>query len=615
MMKKIDFTFSDLIAGYVKHYDSVNCAFSLETSDGREFMVYLPSTLSADTLTAEYLCNLGEDHKDAKEKLNELLVPNKYLFVYGLFYPDSQNDEYKFEAKHIVFPGFADEEYRFEEQDWWIKQIRELADFYLKGEFRDGKIDYHNYRTSLSITDETEDQRQETDTMSRLVYGFATAYLLTGEERYLEAAQKGTQYLRDKLMLEDPDEDTCFWYHAMDIKDDGSEHKVLASDFIDDHGAIPCYEQIYALVGPTQTYRITGDPQTLEDIKKTVNTFNRYFKDQSEKGGFFSHIDPFKKDPHSKYLGNNRAKKNWNSIGDHAPAYLINLWLATGADEYADFLEDIFDTIVKHFPDYKHSPFVQERYNENWTPDTNWSWQQNRAIVGHNLKIAWNLMRMHNLTPKQEYIELAKKIAEKMPSVGSDLQRGGWYDMLERIKRPGEEYHRFIWGDRKVWWQQEQGILAYLILYGILKRPEYLRLGRESASFYNAWFLDIQSGGIYFSVLANGIPYLLGTERDEGSHSKAGYHAFELAYLAAVYINFLIKNKDMDFYFKPTPNGFKDNILRVSPDILPAGKVRIKEVWINGCEYDAFDAENLTIILPDNQPEMKIRVRLSPSMY
>ena len=36
-------------------------------------------------------------------------------------------------------------------------------------------------------------------------------------------------------------------------------------------------------------------------------------------------------------MGRNRAKKNWNSVGDHAPAYLINLFLATGEKEYADF--------------------------------------------------------------------------------------------------------------------------------------------------------------------------------------------------------------------------------------------------------------------------------------
>ena len=64
---------------------------------------------------------------------------------------------------------------------------------------------------------------------------------------------------------------------------------------------------------------------------------------------------------------------------------------------------------------------------------------------------------------------------------------------------------------------------------------EALRLGREAAAYYNAFFFDYEEGSVYFNVLANGIPYLLGTERQKGSHSMAGYHSFELAYLATVY--------------------------------------------------------------------------------
>ena len=36
------------------------------------------------------------------------------------------------------------------------------------------------------------------------------------------------------------------------------------------------------------------------------------------------------------------------------------MWLATGAEEHAKFLEETFDTIAKRFPDYDHSPFVNE---------------------------------------------------------------------------------------------------------------------------------------------------------------------------------------------------------------------------------------------------------------
>lgn len=606
-MNELTFTFSDTIAGYVTRFDATKNLFGLKTTDGREFQILLTATTYA-----ELVRNLGEAYHDATGQMKEMLTAGRYLYAYGTFYPEG--GQQKFEAKHLVFVGRKENEYRFESPDWWINQLRHLADFYVKAQFGDGEIDFANYRTNLSLSGtKTASGRQETDTISRLVYGFATAFLLTGEDRYLEAAKKGTDYLREHLRFEDKSEGICYWYHAVDRRPDGTEQKIFASEFGDDYDAIPCYEQIYALAGPTQTFRITGDPHILSDIRATINLFNRHFRDRSEKGGFYSHIDPITLSANSDSLGHNRAKKNWNSVGDHAPAYLINLWLATGAEEHAKFLEETFDTIAKRFPDYDHSPFVNERFQDDWSFDQTWGWQQNRAVVGHNLKIAWNLMRMHSLKSKQSYLALAKRIAKIMPEVGMDRQRGGWYDVVERERPKGQEFHRFVWHDRKAWWQQEQAILAYLILAGVAGGDEFLRWARESSAFYNAWQLDTESGGVYFNVLANGMPYLLGTERGKGSHSMSGYHSFELAYLAAVYTNLLITKEPMDFYFKPVPGGFEDNILRVQPDILPPGSVRIGEVWIDGSKYTDFDAKALTVKLPPNHGEIKVRVRLVPA--
>ncbi|GAX38299.1 AGE family epimerase/isomerase [Nodularia sp. NIES-3585] len=609
-MNNIDFSFSDMIAGYVTDFDpkqNTFGTFGLRTSDDRKYKI----TLTATTYS-QLVRNLEEPYYDCTSQMSTMLVPNRYLFVYGIFYFEA--DEYKFEAKHIVFLGRKDNEYLFEKQDWWVKQIQSLANFYLKAQFEDGEIDYRKYRTGIGLVGSKEDStRQETDTISRLVYGFATAYMMTGDDRYLEAAEKGTEYLRQHMRFLDEGEKICYWYHGIDVRPDGSEQKIFSSEFGDDYDAIPAYEQIYALAGLTQTYRVTGDPCIMNDIELTVNLFNKYFLDQTEKGGFFSHIDPITLSPYSEILGHNRAKKNWNSVGDHAPAYLINLWLATGEEKYADFLESTFDTIAERFPDYDHSPFVQERFHEDWSHDQTLGWQQNRAVVGHNLKIAWNLMRMNHLKPKEKYVALAEKIAEIMPAVGSDQQRGGWYDVVERTVESEQNINRFVWHDRKAWWQQEQAILAYLILTGSLDKPEYQRFARESAAFYNAWFLDNEAGGVYFNVLANGLPYLLGTERAKGSHSMSGYHSFELAYLATVYTNLLITKQPMDLYFKPKPGGFKDNILRVAPDILPPGSVRIGEVWINGHKHFNFNPENLTVQLPTTPNELKVRVRLLPT--
>jgi len=67
-----------------------------------------------------------------------------------------------------------------------------------------------------------------------------------------------------------------------------------------------------------------------------------------KKGNYFSPHRPHHLDPRAESR-RNHARKNWNSVGDHAPAYLINLWLATGEKKYADMLEYTFDTIEKYF--------------------------------------------------------------------------------------------------------------------------------------------------------------------------------------------------------------------------------------------------------------------------
>ena len=78
----------------------------------------------------------------------------------------------------------------------------------------------------------------------------------------------------------------------------------------------------------------------------------------------------------------------------------------------------------------------------------------------------------------------------------------------------------------------------------------------------------------------------------------SGYHSFKLCYLGAVYTNLLVTKQPMDFDFKPKPNGFSDNILRIAPDLLPAGAVRIDCVTINGKRHADFDADALSVTLP-----------------
>jgi anti-anti-sigma factor len=90
----------------------------------------------------------------------------------------------------------------------------------------------------------------------------------------------------------------------------------------------------------------------------------------------------------------------------------------------------------------------------------------------------------------------------------------------------------------------------------------------------------------------------------------SAYHNTELCYLAAVYTNLLITRQPLELHFKPRGDAFKDRILRVSPDILPPGSIRIDEVWIDGQPWSEFDAEHLTVTLPPPGADCTVKVRV-----
>ena len=207
---------------------------------------------------------------------------------------------------------------------------------------------------------------------------------------------------------------------------------------------------------------------------------------------------------------------------------------------------------------------MNERFHADWTPDHQWRWQQNRAVVGHNLKIAWNLTRVANYYRclaaedrrqgennnaqqheqlANDFLGLAKKLADAMAIYGLDQVRGGCFDVVERQTK-GKLPMEFVWGNTKDFWQQEQGILAYLILHGATGEGRYLALAREMAAFWNMFFLDHDNRGIFFRVSAEGRPAIEGVYGEKGSHAVGGYHSFELNYLAHIYIRSFVKGKE-----------------------------------------------------------------------
>ncbi len=599
---------------------------------------------------------------DSKRQLIKYIKPDLLLSVFGVY---SENDNTNFySARRIVLMNSEPNRYGWEETHWWVQQINTLFEnwldilFLTKREFTENDFAEY-YRTNLDLLGgATMDCIQECATLSRFLYGLSSSYLLTGNERSLSAAKACAKYIINAYSSPSHDGKYVFWKFGR-VRDSKSTKEIIGSLNPDDFGTYALYEQIYAISGLTQYYRITQDTWVLNFITRTVAAFNKFFKDDiangvgyDEKtgtneddcylglGGYFSHIDPVSMRPDSNFLGGNKMKKNWNSIGDHIPAYLINLIISIDPlpktsenDSWVKLLEickqilkECVTNILDHFDPEDDSLFVIERFENDWTPDYNWGWQKDRGIVGHNLKISWNLTRCgfyfdrlvkelydegNSGEKAEEYRKLANRCYEfairlgnNMKTCGVDLLRGGIFDALERHPKNGLKTE-FAWGATKDFWQQEQAILAYYIMHHTAQgedKQEFLQLARYCSAFWSLFFIDQDYRKIYFRTNESGAAIIEGQYGIQGGHAIAGYHAFELCYLSHLYIRSYVDrgeehHDNFILHYQPKANSGIQT-LNVIPDFFKPQDLRIIGYKINGFEIPLKGLEQYIFQIP-----------------
>jgi mannose/cellobiose epimerase-like protein (N-acyl-D-glucosamine 2-epimerase family) len=655
------------ILGQAQAISRQSGTFDLRLRNGDVWRVYISPTTDFQSLR-----NLDEvdrntwpqpktsDNGSARPSPVELAI-QKYiregqlLCARGICY--QAGNDFRFEARNVVLLQNENGEFYFEQTHWWLQQISILTDEWLDDLFGDRRSYQFDdfaalYATNLNILGgRTDEKLQECATLSRLIYGISSAYLLTGSKRFYNAAEAGVNYLRETFRSLSHDGVHCFWNFGRRRLVDGSR-LIVASQNPDDAGTYAIYEQIYALAGLAQYFRITLDWEVLLDIQRTINAFQEFFLDSSEnhkrkgypgKGGYFSHIDPATMRPDSEQLGPNRLRKNWNSIGDHIPAYLVNVLLAldpmpagVNTDDFSKFIRlcrgmlvDCVTNILTHFPD-STSDYVNERFDADWNPDHTWGWQQDRAIVGHNCKIAWNLVRCAHyfttlsarLTAGGDFAkatryeklatdcyQYAEKLARTMASVGVDLVRGGIFDAVERHPSNGMPT-QFVWQSTKDFWQQEQAILAYYINYGVHGATEFRDLARDCTAFWNLFFLDHDNRGIYFRTTEGGDPVIAGSYSQKAGHSVAGYHSWELNYLAHIYIRSYVLPGNFVLFFRPSASsGFSS--INVLPDFMRPSDVKIVGIRIDGEERTNFSPTNFQIPLEADELDSTVQIEFA----
>ncbi|MCA9473963.1 MAG: hypothetical protein KC594_18015, partial [Nitrospira sp.] len=282
------------IIGMVKTKNQAKSFFVVQTRSGTEFEVYIHPNTRFDSLInldrrSRHRMSINRqpsvESSEESDDLNDYVFEGDLIAVEGTFHMNVGHGRYDALTVHLLKSHLG--YYHFEHTFWWKGQMENMANKWLDvlfGDKRTYELDDFAalYRTNLNIEGQPfDDHTQEMATLSRLIYGLSSAYLLSGEDRFLNGARAGVRYQREAFRSYSADGRFCFWLHARK-RDRHGVYDVLESTFGDDAGTIPLYEQIYALAGLAQYYRITNDWETLQDIGHTIDMFDAMFADYPE---------------------------------------------------------------------------------------------------------------------------------------------------------------------------------------------------------------------------------------------------------------------------------------------------------------------------------------------
>jgi hypothetical protein len=221
---------ADVLAGKGGDPAQARDWFGIRCRSGDEFRIHIGAETQCvvlqnlDGLTRDRVATpkmpdgMTYDDSNRAHKIYKYVAKKSLIAVQGVY---QENDGAKrLDATYVHLLDSKEGRYLFENTHWWLTQIERLGDGWLDSMFGDRRTyrldDFAElYRTNLNILGlPTDDKTQEMATLSRLIYGLSSAYLLTGSERYRLAAFAGIEYQRETFRCLSHDGKYCLWAYG-----------------------------------------------------------------------------------------------------------------------------------------------------------------------------------------------------------------------------------------------------------------------------------------------------------------------------------------------------------------------------------------------------------------
>lgn len=400
-----------------------------------------------------------------------------------------------------------------------------------------------------------EKQEKYPGMIARHLFSYAVGYHVTGDENYLELAKETFDY----LIKHGWDHQYGGWFHELDRS--GNTVSMDKDMFM----------HAYAITGLAMYYIVTRDKEVKHYLDKSIDIMENHAWDNENDGGYFRRL--------------NRDFRIQNSDKVFSPqlapvsGYLLYLYAATREEKYLQKSEQLLEMTLSRMKDRK-SGWIMEGYDRNWN-----SLEQMNSMMntGHNVEVAWMLMRLYAVTGKENYKEEALRLNGQLLKYAFDKDAGIWYHKL-RVDNP--ESH----SDDSPWWVQAYGNMFQLYLYALSGEEESLSNFKRGATFWNNNFIDKQKGGTYLSVDKQG-NFI---NSSKGVVTKTSYHAVENGFLNMLYLDYWVNEQPVTLFYHINSATTE----KLFPLLLEDLNYDIKKVRIDGRGWKKIDQDSGAIGLP-----------------
>lgn len=249
------------------------------------------------------------------------------------------------------------------------------------------------------------------------------------------------------------------------------------------------------------------------------------------------------------------------------------------------------DLTLTHMQDDRG--WILERFARDWTFMAEDS-KNSHINVGHNLEVAWLLLRLHSLTGKEKYREEGLALTDQLLEKAFHAETGAWRGDLKRTNP--EQYP-----STTTWWAHAYGNMLQLYAYRISGEDRYLEAFRKGARFWNENFIDEEYGASPTRArLEGGV-----VDGAKGKRSKTSYHSMEHSFLCYLYLDLWTNDTSVSLHYQiENPNGGS-----LYPLPIEGLNPQIEKTFVNSILKRSRTTSDGALRLPDEGPaELEIQL-------